>query len=57
MKYRVKINKSYTVASFTFDAMTDASGFAQMAADNIDADDEKFSISIELIEEDKDEQL
>lgn len=51
MKYRVKINKSYTVASFTFDTMIDASGFAQRVADYIDADDDgkKFSVSIELV--------
>lgn len=59
MKYRVTINKSYTVASFTFTTITDASNFAQMIADHIDVDDDgrKFSVSIELIAEDNDEQL
>ena len=59
MKYRVTINRSYTVTSFTFDTLMEASGFAQKAADHIDADDDgrKFSVSMELIPEDKDEQL
>ena len=59
MKYSVKINKSYTVASFTFTTIIDASNFAQMVAEYIDADDDgrKFSVCIELIAEDKDEQL
>lgn len=59
MKYRVTIYRGYTLATFTFTTITDASNFAQMVADHIDADDDgrKFSVSIELIPEDKDEQL
>jgi hypothetical protein len=59
MKYIVTINKSYTVASFAFDTLMEASGFAQKAADHIEADGDgkRFSVCMELIPEDKDEQL
>lgn len=53
MKYKVTIERTYTVASFTFDNMTDAASFAQVAAKHINNDDDgrEFTVHIELIKE------
>jgi hypothetical protein len=53
MKYRVNITRSYKVASFDFNTIVDASNFANVAAEHIQADDDgrEFKIIIEIIKE------